>query len=265
MTKRTAPTQQQIIDSHALVIETFKSFRTELMQSYGNIAHDNKTDESPVTQLDIKIEQVLKEKLLAHFPMFGFKGEETEEVVGMHDATWYVDPIDSTISFIHGLPYCSNMAGLVVDGKIVASVIYHFATDEMYTAVKGQGAYKNGERIRVNDTTLDSSVVFADAFSYANLYRFYAPDRVRFYAPLGATGYFLTRIAQGSIQGACYLKANIKPHDVIPGALLVFEAGGEVASFTGEPFDYMCTRFMIGTKSILTLTARYVDEIMRSS
>jgi len=258
------PTQQEIIDSHALIVNTFKEFRPELMKAYGAITHSSKGDDSPVTQLDVKIETTLKEKLLTQFSVFGFKGEETEEVASPYGATWYVDPIDSTSSFIHGLPYCSNMAGLVVDGEIVASVIYHFVADELYTAFKGQGAYKNGERIFVKDVNLDDSYVFADAYSYKNLYKFYASNKVKFYAPMGATGYFLTRVAQGSIQGTCYFKAKIKQHDVIPGALLVLEAGGKAVSFTGRPFDYTCLRFMMGTSNLCDITEYQLDTILSS-
>jgi myo-inositol-1(or 4)-monophosphatase len=258
------PTQQEIIDSHALIVDTFKEFRSELMQAYGNIEHSAKVDHSPVTLLDVKVETILKDRLLAQFPVFGFKGEETEEVVGLHGATWYVDPIDGTSSFIRGLPYCSNMAGLVVNGEIVASVIYHFASDELYTAFKGQGAYKNGERIFVKDTASSDSYVFADAYSYKNIYSLYAPSNVRFFAPMGATGYFLTRLAQGSIQGVCYLRANIQQHDIIPGTLLALEAGAGVVSFTEKPFDYTCLRFMIGTKSICDITKQHRSEIISS-
>ena len=255
------PTEQEIIDSHALIVTTFKEFRAELMLSYGNVLHSAKSDASPVTILDVRLETLLKERLLSAFPGFGFKGEETEAVIGSYDATWYVDPIDSTSSFIHGLPYCSNMAGLVVNGQIVASVIYHFASDELYTAFKGKGAYKNNKPIFVNDTKSEDSYVFADGYSYINAYPFYAAGKVKFYAPMGATGYFLTRIAQGSIQGACYLAANIKQHDVIPGALIVLEAGGQAVSFTDKPFDYRCLRFMIGTKTICDLTAKNLEAI----
>lgn len=255
------PTQQEIVDSQELIIETFKGFRAELMQAYGDINHLAKHDGSPVTELDIKIEMTLKDKLLARFPDFGFRGEETKAVASRNNAVWYIDPIDGTSSFIHGLPYCSNMAGLVVDGEIVASVIYHFATDELYTAFKGKGSYKNGKRIFVKNTTLDNSYVFADGYSYRNIYDFYAPNHVKFYAPMGATGYFLTRVAQGSIQGACYLGAKINHHDVIPGALLVLEAGGEAVSFTGKPFDYTSLRFMMGTKNICDLTVNHLSDI----
>lgn len=258
------PTQQQIIDSHALITGIFKAFRPELMRAYGNTAHDIKADRSPVTQLDVKIETELKKKLLDNFPVFGFKGEETEAVTGSSDATWYIDPIDSTMSFVRGLPYCSNMAGLVVNGEIIASVIYNFVSDELYTAFKGQGAYKNGNRIFVKNLELNDSCVYADAYSYTNIYTYFARDRVRFYAPMGATGYFLTCIAQGSIQGACYFKASIKQHDIIPGVLLVQEAGGDVVSLSGQPFDYNCLRFIIGTKRICNLTNQFRDDIINT-
>ncbi len=256
------PTQQEIIDSHALIVETFRDFRTELMQHYGSIDHSLKGDESPVTKLDIKIEDTLKAKLIEKFPEFGFKGEESIDVLSKNNATWYVDPIDSTSSYIHGLPYCSNMAGLVVNGEIVASVIYHFVTDELFTAFKGKGAFKNGKNIHVNNTELKDSCIFADAYSYLNIYEYYGPKRVKFYAPMGATGYFLSRVAQGNIQGACYLKAKINHHDVIPGALLIYEAGGEAVSFEGEPFSYKSLKFIIGTKNVCELTLEHLNEII---
>lgn len=257
------PTEQEITESHALIVEVFKGFRAELMQAYGNIEHLAKGDETPVTQLDIKIETVIKEKLLAVFPDFGIQGEETEKVESKNGATWYIDPIDGTSSFIHGLPYCSNMAGLVVNDETVASVIYHFASDELFTAFKGQGSRKNGQRIKVKNTDLNDSYVFADAFSYKSIYQFYSPDKVKFYAPMGATGYFMTRLAQGSIQGACYLKAKVNQHDIIPGALLVQEAGGEFVSFSDQPFDYTSLRFFAGTPNVCELTRQHADEIIK--
>lgn len=257
------PTEQEIIDSHTLIVETFKSFRPELMQAYGKIEHLSKHDTSPVTELDITIETVVKEKLLAAFPQFGIQGEETEKVESQNGATWYIDPIDGTSSFIHGLPYCSNMAGLVVDGEITASIIYHFAADELFTAFRGKGAFKNGEAISVKNTPLNDSFVFGTSFVYKNIYPFYSPHQVKFYAPVGAAGYFLTRVAQGSTQGACFYHSRLKQHDVIPGALLIQEAGGEMISLSGEEFDHNCLSFMAGTPNICELTRQYLDEIVQ--
>lgn len=140
--------QQEILGSMQIIIDIFRGFRPELMKSYGNILHESKRDNSPVTHLDVKVETAVKQRLAELYPHIGFHGEETEDTPSQSGALWIVDPIDGTSSFIHGLPYCTNMAGLVVDGQTVASVIYQFPTDELFTAVKGKGAYRNDEKYR---------------------------------------------------------------------------------------------------------------------
>lgn len=255
------PTDKEILNSRDLIIAAFKDIRPLLLANYGKLNHTTKSDGTPVTALDIEVESQVKQRLLAKFPFFGFSGEETAHVVGSYDATWYVDPIDSTASFLRGLPFCTNMAGLVIEGEIVASVIYHFVTDELYTAIKGKGAFMNGERIQVSNAELKSSCILADAYSYLNIYRFYADSGAKFYAPVGATGYFMTAVASGKTEGACYYGAKIKSHDVIPGALLITESGGNIVSFTGETFDYKCTKFVAGTANVCDVAIKHQLEI----
>ena len=178
--------KEKIEGSLSLVIDTFKSLRPQLMKSYGNIDHIAKYDDSPVTELDVMVEEAIKTKLAREYPEIGFHGEETEDTPSICDSTWIVDPIDGTLSFIHGLPYCTNMAGLVVDGEIVASVIFQFSTNDLYTATKGGGAYKNGNRISVKNTELNDSLVFAGSFAYKNLYSLFQPYKIGIFAPLGA-------------------------------------------------------------------------------
>lgn len=256
-------TENEIIDSQKLIIDTYKSFTDELMQAYGNIDHKSKSDDSPFTALDIKVEKTLKLKLLDEFPDFGFKGEETPEVISKNGATWHVDPIDGTSSFIHGLPYCSNMAGLVVDGEIVASVIYLFATDELFTAVKGQGAYKNGKQIFVNNSRLSNSIMFVNSFALNNIFKYYSSSKVQFTIPKAATGYIFTQLAQGNIQGVTFMKGQTGMHDFIPGALLTLEAGGQIVSFEDDKYNYKCTKFLAGTPNICNLTNQHILEIKK--
>lgn len=240
----------QIRESQKLVIEVFKEFRDELMKSYGNIEHISKGDGSPVTELDVKVETTIKKRLAASFPEIGFHGEETEDVKGSVDATWIIDPIDGTSSFVHGLPYCTNMAGLVVDGVTVASVIYQFAMDDLYTAIRGEGACKNGERIYVKNTELDNSMVFAGSFAYKNLYSVFAPYKIGVYAPVGASGYEFICLAQGNIQGVTKLRCGSQVHDNVPGVLLVQEAGGEIVSFEKDEYVYETLSFVAATPNV---------------
>lgn len=254
----------KIRESQQLVINVFKDFRDELMQSYGRVAHISKGDGSPVTELDVKVEQAIKQRLAEAYPEIGFHGEETDDVAGTVDATWIVDPIDGTSSFIHGLPYCTNMAGLVVDGVTVASVIYQFATDDLYTAIRGEGAYKNGERIYVSNTELDNSIVFAGSFAYKNLYPIFADDKVGVYAPVGASGYEFICLAQGNIQAVTKLRCKSMMHDDVPGVLLVQEAGGVITSFEGESYTYETLSFVAATPNITALIQKNYDRIRQS-
>jgi fructose-1,6-bisphosphatase/inositol monophosphatase family enzyme len=119
----------------------------------------------------------------------------------------------------------------------------------------------NGQRIQVKNVDLQNSCILADAYSYLYVYNFYASSGAKFYAPVGATGYFMTAVANGKTQGACYYGAKPKPRDVIPGALLIEEAGGVIVSFTGKAFDYECTKFIAGTASICNVASMHQTEI----
>ena len=256
--------KEMIIRSQELVIDVFKELREELMGSYGKIAHVRKDDGSPVTEFDVMVEERVKARLLKECPGVGFHGEETGDVAGVLDATWYIDPIDGTSSFIHGLPYCSNMAGLVVGGETVAAVIYHFATDELYTAIRGEGAYRNGERLHVDDTPLDNSLVFAGSFAYRHLYEpVFAVDKVGVFAPLGASGYEFTRLAQGNIQGVTKLRGGSLIHDTVPGVLIAQEAGARVVSFEEGDYTPETLQFVVATPTVASLVETKRQEIER--
>lgn len=253
--------QKEIIESTQLVIDTFKEFRSELMESYGKVAHLSKQDNSPVTELDIKVETTLRQRLEDNYPHIGFHGEETDDRKGTVDALWIVDPIDGTSSFVHGLPYCTNMAGLVVDGETVAAVIYQFPTDELYTAFKGQGAFRNDVKIAVKNTELADSIVFVNSFVYRHLYHIFEPHKTGVYAPLGASGYEFTRLANGNIQGVTKLRCGSQIHDDVPGVLIAREAGAEIISFEQENYTYDTLSFVIGTPNFIKIVKDSQNEI----
>ncbi|MDB5176842.1 MAG: inositol monophosphatase, monophosphatase [Candidatus Saccharibacteria bacterium] len=253
--------QSEITSSQQLVIDTFLGFRDELRSSFGNVKYTSKKDTSPVTELDVKVEHTLKEKLLAQFPTIGFHGEETDDVVGTSNALWIVDPIDGTSSFVHGLPYCTNMAALIADGDIVASVIYDFVNDELFTARRGEGAFKNGQPIRVADEPLDNSMVFSGSFAYKNLYHLLQPHGIGVYAPIGASGYEYTRLAQGNIQAVTKLNCKSQIHDNVPGMLLVQEAGGVIVPFEQKTQEYELLQLVACTPTIANLFETHRDEI----
>ncbi len=103
-----------------------------------------------VSAADRKSEKTLFEELSKARPGYGFVLEESGIIEGADKThTWYIDPLDGTTNFLHGLPIFAISIGLEREGQMVAGLVYSPATDDMYIAEKGQGAYHNNRRLRV--------------------------------------------------------------------------------------------------------------------
>ncbi|CAG8698486.1 4848_t:CDS:2, partial [Ambispora leptoticha] len=107
--------------------------------------HGNPTD--LVTETDRKVEEIVLDRISKEFPLHKFIGEETVaagiECKLTDDPTWIVDPIDGTMNFVHGLPFVAISIGLAINKEPVVGVIYNPFMNELYTAIKGKGAYLN--------------------------------------------------------------------------------------------------------------------------
>ena len=114
-----------------------------------------------VTETDKKIEEYVCAQLKAYFPSHKFLGEETmaalqaagkpavEELTS--EPTWVVDPVDGTTNFVHSIPYSCVSIALVVEHEAVLGVVFNPVSGEMFTAIKGQGAFRNDAPISVSD------------------------------------------------------------------------------------------------------------------
>lgn len=245
---------QQVIDAQALVIDVFKGFRDELLDVFGNGTHTTKADHSPVTIYDVKVEKALKEKLAEAFPDMGYEGEETG-MSGSRDTYWLVDPIDGTSSFIRGLPFSTNMAAMVHDGVVIAAVIYDFVSDTLYTALKGKGAYKNGQPMHLN-TSRQQGDLFIYSMTrqvFGRIQEALGELKMRAMLPVGASGYSYALLADGKIDGLVNLRYNNKGlHDNAPGVLLCEEAGAVLLPYDDQTGVYR-SQFIIGTPLVTEL------------
>lgn len=120
--------------------------------SYFNTGIDveTKSDDTPVTRADRECEQIVRGVLNKYCPSHCIVGEEHGSTAGDRDFSWYVDPIDGTKSFIHGIPLYSVLIGLEIRGRIDVGAIYLPALDELVCAATGLGCYWNGRRARVS-------------------------------------------------------------------------------------------------------------------
>jgi len=243
---------QQVIDSQQLVINVFKAFRGELLSVFGNIEHTSKADHSPVTVYDVKVEEALKASLADAFPEIGFEGEETG-ASGNRETYWLVDPIDGTSSFIRGLPFSTNMAALVHDGVVIAAVIYDFVNDVLYTALKGRGSFKNGERIQLKERPEGSHFVYAMSHTgFGHIQEALRELKMRTLLPVGASGHEYALLAEGKIDGIVNMERGRGLHDNAPGVLLVEEAGGILLPYDDESGVYR-SQFVIGSPIVVEL------------
>ena len=115
-----------------------------------NLAVQLKADKSPVTEADVRAEQVIRAALTERFPGFGFHGEETGSERLDAESIWLVDPIDGTKSFVRDCPFFSTQIALQRAGRLVLGVSSAPAYGELAWAEEGQGAYLDGQRIRVS-------------------------------------------------------------------------------------------------------------------
>ncbi len=224
----------------AVIRGVLNDVRPQLLQAYGNVSTRYKSDNSEVTELDIHVEEELRRALKGFDDTIGFQGEET----GAHGNTstyWLADPIDGTMMFVRGLPFCTNMIALIDEGRPLLSVIYNFVLDEWYHAVAGRGAFLNGQRLRVNHTQqqLSGAVFAVEVDVRRNRNRdFFAAlwDRGATNMNLVCAGYEFALVAAGKIAGRITKDAWAAPHDLAPGVLLVEEAGGYVATPDRKPY-----------------------------
>jgi len=115
-----------------------------------NLAITLKADKSPVTEADVRAEEAIRSVLRARFPDYGFYGEETGQESMHAESVWLVDPIDGTKSFVRECPFFSTQIALMRAGRLVLGVSSAPAYNELAWAEAGQGAFLDGQPIRVS-------------------------------------------------------------------------------------------------------------------
>ncbi|CAH1379461.1 hypothetical protein MTP99_003289 [Tenebrio molitor] len=210
-----------------------------------------------VTIYDRKVEDILIKTIKKQYPTHKFIGEEESSAKSQiseltDDPTWIIDPIDGTANFVRGFPVTCISIGLTINKEQVLGIVYNPYMDEMYTAIKGQGAYMNGKRIYTNKqsdiqkTVINYEVSLARAEKYRDLYLYrfsHLIGVVQGMRSMGSAALGLCYVANGSMDA--YQCDGLYPWDAAAGVVIVREAGGAVADSTiGKEFDIMNPNFI---------------------
>lgn len=245
--------------SSDLDIEKCFEFAKELTLQAGKLLECNSKDEKIiynkgnwdfVTNYDHKIEKIFIDSLSKEFPDHKIIAEETihamEKMPELTDApTWFLDPIDGTINFIHLFPYFSISVALTVCKELVLGIIYDPWNSELYTAIKGKGAFLNGKPICTSKVSEMKEALFLYEMSFMKLKekdiyiaRMIAlTEEMQVARNIGSAALSLAYVARGVAD--CLHHDILKPWDVAAGTLILREAGGTVLDTKGGVYDIM--------------------------
>ncbi len=209
-----------------------------------------KGDVDLVTVADRTAEKLIRERLSKAFPEHGIFGEEGTRDRLEGEFRWYVDPLDGTTNFAHGMPqFCVSMGlerrsrDLVpdADGTLLAAVIYDPLRDELYAAERGRGARLNGRPMHVSRTPELAEALIATGFPSRKRHEspnihFYHEFSLRSHGVrrAGSAALDLAYVAAGRLDA--FWEFNLNPWDIAAGILLIEEAGGRITDFSGNPF-----------------------------
>jgi myo-inositol-1(or 4)-monophosphatase len=197
-----------------------------------------------VTEVDHQSEDYLLSEIQHLFPGHRILSEEIGEVPGQDSNLWYVDPLDGTVNYAHGVPFFSVSIAYAHDGALTLGAVYDPMRDELFSAALGQGAWLNSKPIHVSKTQDLQKSLLVTGFPYDtwssplnNLEYFGRFARItQGVRRLGSAALDLCYVAAGRLDG--YWELMLHTWDVAAGGLIASEAGAQVTSLDGSA-DYL--------------------------
>jgi inositol-phosphate phosphatase/L-galactose 1-phosphate phosphatase len=206
-----------------------------------------------VTDTDKECERLILSRLQQVCPDHVFIGEETsvKEITLGDGPTWMIDPLDGTTNFLHGFPYICVSIGLVIARKVQLAVVFAPLLDEMYTAIRGHGAFLNGRELKVSSNKMLETSLLATGFPK---YREHLNFQIAVAYQALVSNVQALRAGGSAVLDLCgvasgRLDISLQPSgvccwDFCAGSLLVLEAGGVVLDPYGGELDLVGTRVL---------------------
>ncbi|MBM0228619.1 MULTISPECIES: inositol monophosphatase family protein [Micromonospora] len=241
---RSAPPTQELLEI-AIDVARDAAATAHRMRAEGvSVAATKSTVTDVVTAADRAVERQVLDALRKLRPDDAVLGEEygagDTGPVEAGGVRWIVDPIDGTVNYLYGLPYCAVSLAAEVAGEVVVGVVRNVATGEEWTATAGGGAWRDGERLRCSTETDLGQALVATGFGYdpgrrAHQARVVAEliPHVRDIRRMGAAALDLCLAAEGRVDA--YYEKGLAAWDQAAGGLVATEAGLRVAGLDGLP------------------------------
>ncbi|ACL76799.1 inositol monophosphatase family protein [Ruminiclostridium cellulolyticum] len=211
-----------------------------------------------VTEIDLKVQEILFGKLLKLLPDSNIIAEETaDNIFALDKYTWILDPVDGTTNLMYGYKYSAIALGLVVDGVPYAGIVYNPFLNEMFTAQKGKGAFVNDSRIGVttNGSLSDSLLGYGtspyDRGKADETFRITKNvfNKCRDIRRSGSAALDICNVAAGRTDG--FFEMELQPWDYAGAAIILEEAGGRITDWQGKNLTYISKSSAIVTNGLI--------------
>lgn len=234
------------------------------LQNVHSIPVTRKDRHDFVSEVDHACEAEIVREIKRFFPDHAFLAEESG-ASGESDYTWIIDPLDGTSNYLHGIPHFAVSISQQFQGRTEHAVVYDPLRDEMFTSTRGSGAYLNKTRVRVSPRLELDGAILATAFPFRERQHMKAYmsmfnrlwEHAEDFRRAGTASLDLAYVAAGRYDG--YFEIGIKPWDISAGALLVREAGGVVADFTGNDKVEECSTIIAAPYKIMTAMRKIIE------
>jgi len=213
-----------------------------------------------VTKYDVAVEEFLKKSFSKEFSDFNVIAEESDNTNKFFSNSIIVDPIDGTTNFVNKLPHTAISVGVYIDKKPYIGIVYNPILDELYTAVVGEGAFCNGEKIEVSNEKDFQKALLSTGFPYSSgtcendlndvikKIKQILP-RCQDIRRLGAASLDLCLVARGVYEG--YYEMNLKAWDVSAGLIIFQEAGGKVSNLDGNKYELFENKYILASNGLI--------------
>ncbi|MGV8026103.1 MAG: inositol monophosphatase family protein [Anaerolineaceae bacterium] len=196
-----------------------------------------------VTEMDTRSETYLLGEIRRDFKDHTIITEESGHLDGVEDHCWFIDPLDGTVNYAHGVPIFSVTVAYAYRNRVTLAVTVDPTRAHCFSSERGQGAYLNEQPIHVSTTRELVDAMLVTGFptdlndsiknNLDNFSRFL--KNVQSLRRLGSAALDIAYVAAGWLDG--YWEIGIHPWDIAAGTLLIEEAGGLVTNLQGEE-DY---------------------------
>jgi len=248
--------------AHSTALEAARAGGRAALAAYLQpLEAESKGPRDLVTNGDFAAQEAVLSCVRSAFPAHSILSEEGDFEGGESGYRWVVDPIDGTTNYYRRLPFFSVSVALQAGDEVVVGSVYDPLRDEMFSAMRGQGAYLNGEPIQAADTATLEEAVFSLGLSYD-------PDAMRAMLrlaaevvprcgclrSLGSAALALSYIACGRLDA--YLHPGLYDWDAAAGALILREAGGVMTDLHGKEWHF-------GSKETLAASPNVHAQLLR--